>query len=140
MTGAAPLMLASILAMGSLHFAMMVWLYISRLWGMKQAGVTTRTATYASMRKLPGWVLNPAANYNNLSEAPPTFYAVVIVIALLGLADPLYVALAWLYVAVRVAHSLWQSLVNIISVRMALFGASWLVLGVMIGRAALSYI
>lgn len=132
------LMLAAILAMGALHFVMMAWLYVSRLWAMKLAGVTTSTATYATMRKLPNWALNPAANYNNLTEAPPLFYAVVIVIVLLEKADPLYVALAWLYAALRLAHSLWQSLINIIRIRMVLFGASWLVLAVMILRAALN--
>ena len=92
------------------------------------------------MRKLPDWALNPAANYNNLTEAPPLFYAVVIVIVLLGQADTLNVVLAWLYVAIRVAHSLWQSLVNKISIRMMLFGASWFVLGLLIVRSTFLFL
>ncbi len=128
-------MLAAILAMGVLHFVMMMWLYLSRLRVFKQAGVTPDTATYSTMRKLPDWALNPAANYNNLTEAPPLFYAVVIVIVLLGQADTVNVVLVWLYVAIRVAHSLWQSLVNRISIRMMLFGASWFVLGALIVRS-----
>ena len=138
MTDAGKGMLAAILAMGVLHFVMMIWLYITRLKAFKQAGVTPDTATFTTLRKQPNWALNPAANYNNLTEAPPLFYAVVIVIVLLGQADTLNVTLAWLYVAIRAAHSLWQSLVNIISIRMMLFGASWLVLGAMIVRSALS--
>jgi len=135
MTDAGKGMLAAILAMGAWHFVMMMWLYITRMRAFKQSGVTPDTATFTTMRKLPDWALNPAANYNNLTEAPPLFYAVVIVIALLGQADPINVTLAWLYVGLRVAHSLWQSLVNRISIRMTLFAASWLVLAAMIARS-----
>ncbi|WP_303830096.1 MAPEG family protein [Asticcacaulis taihuensis] len=135
MTDAGKEMLAAILAMGVLHFTMMMWLYMSRMQAFKQAGVTPDTATFATMRKLPDWALNPAANYNNLTEAPPLFYTVIIVIVLLGQADAVNVVLAWLYVGIRVAHSLWQSLVNRISIRMMLFAASWFVLGAMIVRS-----
>ena len=128
-------MLAAILAMGVLHFVMMMWLYLSRLRAFKQAGVTPDAATFATMRKLPDWALNPAANYNNLTEAPPLFYALVIVIVLLDQADTVNVVLAWLYVAIRVAHSMWQSLVNKISIRMMLFAMSWFVLGALIVRS-----
>ncbi|ESQ86055.1 hypothetical protein AEAC466_02385 [Asticcacaulis sp. AC466] len=129
-------LLSSILAMGGLHFFMVVWLYVSRLTAMKKAGITYDNATWAAMRKLPNWALNPAANYNNLTEAPPLFYAVTLTIVLLGQADRLFVGLAWTYVLLRIAHSLWQALINIIAVRVVLFGASWLVLGVMIARSA----
>ncbi|MDV6331887.1 MAPEG family protein [Asticcacaulis sp. 201] len=129
-------LLSSILAMGGLHFVMMVWLYVSRLTAMKRAGITFDNATWAAMRKLPNWALNPAANYNNLTEAPPLFYAVTLAIVLLGQADGVFVGLAWTYVLLRIAHSLWQALINIIAVRVVLFGASWLVLGVMIARSA----
>lgn len=129
-------LLAAVLALGGWHFIMMVWLYVSRHLAMKQAGITYANATFSAMRKLPNWALNPAANYNNLSEAPPTFYAVTIVIAVLGQADEPFVALAWAYVALRIAHSLWQAILNIIAVRVLLFGLSWAVLGVMIARSA----
>lgn len=128
-------MLAAILTMGAWHFTMVMWLYMSRMRAFKQAGVTPDTATFTTMRKLPDWALNPAANYNNLTEAPPLFYAVVIVIVLLGQANTINVAMAWLYVGLRVTHSLWQSLVNKISIRMMLFAASWFVLGAMIVRS-----
>jgi len=102
---------------------------------MKQAGLTYANATFSAMRKLPNWALNPAANYNNLSEAPPLFYAVTLVIVALGQADMVFVILAWSYVAFRVAHSLWQAVLNIIAVRVLLFGLSWLVLALMIARS-----
>lgn len=45
--------------------------------------------------------------------------------------------LAWCYVALRIAHSLWQALVNIIKVRFMLFAVSSLVLFALLVRAAL---
>ena len=46
--------------------------------------------------------------------------------------------LAWSYVAIRVAHSLWQATVNVISVRFGLFMAGSLVLVALAVRAALT--
>ena len=47
------------------------------------------------------------------------------------------VALAWSYVALRIVHSLWQALVNVIKVRFALFAVSSLVLFALVARAAM---
>ena len=49
------------------------------------------------------------------------FYALVFYIHMSGQADPTNVALAWAYVGFRVAHSLFQALVNFVPVRFALF-------------------
>jgi hypothetical protein len=81
-----------------------------------------------------------ADNYNHLMEQPTLFYAVTLTLALLGEGAGLNAALAWLYVGLRVAHSLVQALVNIIMVRFAIFMAASVVLLVMTVRAALSVI
>ena len=44
---------------------------------------------------------------------------------------------AWAYVVLRIVHSLWQALVNVIPVRFALFALSSLVLFVLLARAAM---
>jgi hypothetical protein len=59
-------------------------------------------------------------NYSHLTEQPTLFYAVIMILALLG-ADRIDIGLAWGYVALRIIHSLWQALVNRIPVRFALF-------------------
>ena len=46
--------------------------------------------------------------------------AAVVIIAMMG-ASELDVTIAWVYVGLRVVHSLWQSLVNTIPVRLSLF-------------------
>jgi len=72
---------------------------------------------------LPPQVNWPSHNYTHLTEQPTLFYATVIILALVG-AGRIDVVLAWTYVAVRIAHSLWQVLVNQVSVRFALFSLS----------------
>lgn len=67
-------------------------------------------------------------NYTHLMEQPTLFYATVVILALTGQGGGLNLSLAWAYVGLRVAHSLWQALVNTIPVRFGLFLASTLCL------------
>ncbi|MFN6935506.1 MAG: MAPEG family protein, partial [Tsuneonella sp.] len=53
-----------------------------------------------------------AHNYNHLHEAPTVFYAVAIVLAIIGQGDGLNATIAWIYVALRITHSIWQATVN----------------------------
>lgn len=68
-----------------------------------------------------------AHNYNHLMEQPTIFYALVAILAIAG-ASETDVLLAWAYVALRIVHSLWQSVVNTIPVRLTLFTLGSLVL------------
>ena len=73
-------------------------------------------------------------NYSHLVEQPTLFYAVCLIIALLG-PDPTSVLVAWIYVAIRIVHSLWQALVNVVSIRFLLFLISTIALIVLTIRA-----
>jgi hypothetical protein len=86
---------------------------------------------------LPAEVRWKADNYNNLLEQPTLFYAVALTLVLLGADDRLNTGMAWLYVALRVAHSLVQATINIVAYRFAIFMAATLVLLAMSVRAAL---
>jgi len=66
-------------------------------------------------------------NYSHLVEQPTLFYAVCLIIALLG-PSPTSVLVAWIYVAVRIIHSLWQATVNVVTVRFLLFFISTIAL------------
>jgi uncharacterized MAPEG superfamily protein len=66
-------------------------------------------------------------NYSHLVEQPTLFYAISLIIALLG-PSPTSVLVAWIYVAVRVIHSLWQATVNIVTIRFLLFLVSTIAL------------
>jgi hypothetical protein len=69
-----------------------------------------------------------AHNYNHLHEAPTVFYAVALALALIGQGDGLNATIAWVYVALRIAHSIWQSTVNKVAIRFLLFSLSSLAL------------
>jgi hypothetical protein len=87
---------------------------------------------------LPPRIQWKAHNYNHLHEAPTLFYAVALVLAIIGEGDELNATLAWIYVALRVLHSLWQATVNRVMVRFALFSLSSLVLIWLIINAAIA--
>lgn len=59
-------------------------------------------------------------NYTHLMEQPTLFYAVSLIIAILGASAGDMLA-AWIYVGLRIVHSIWQATVNIVSIRFLLF-------------------
>ena len=73
-------------------------------------------------------------NYSHLVEQPTLFYAVSLIIALLG-PNPTMVLVAWIYVAIRIVHSIWQATVNVVSVRFLLFALSTIALVILAVRA-----
>ena len=79
------------------------------------------------------WV---AHNHDHLHEQPTLFYAVVIMLTMMG-PTGLDVLLAWIYVGFRILHSLWQIFVNKVPVRFLLFLISSLTLLVLAVRLAM---
>lgn len=62
----------------------------------------------------------PAHNYAHLMEQPTVFYAAVMILAIMGPGAGEVLA-AWIYVGLRILHSIWQATVNTIPVRFSLF-------------------
>lgn len=83
---------------------------------------------------LPDKVQWKSHNYTHLMEQPTIFYPTVIILAMVG-AGAIDVLLAWAYVAFRIVHSLWQSTVNVVSIRFLLFILSTLALTALAVRA-----
>ena len=73
-------------------------------------------------------------NYNHLFEQPTLFYALIVYIYLVQHVDATQVKIAWLYLILRIAHSLIQITSNNVSARALVFIASSLCLMVMITR------
>ena len=121
---------------------MWVWMYATRIPAMLKAGIDAKGmvgSTGASLRaQLPDNVSWKADNYNHLHEAPTVFYAVAIVLAIIGQGDGFNTTLAWAYVALRVVHSLVQATVNKVAVRFAFFALSSLVLMALILHAGIA--
>ena len=108
---------------------MLVWMLSTRLPAMRASGVdiTKLVGTKAADAdgRLPPKIQWVAHNHNHLMEQPTLFYAVCGVIALTGTGNGVNAWIAWAYVALRIAHSVWQATVNKVSVRILLFlGAS----------------
>ncbi len=72
-------------------------------------------------------------HFVNLFESPVLFYAACLAAMITGQGTGLMVWLAWAYVACRVAHAVVHLGSNSIPPRMAIYGASWIVLLAMWG-------
>jgi hypothetical protein len=118
---------------------MCAWLYALRI-----PAIVKQKIVYDPKRpaeefhaQLPPEARWKADNYNNLMEQPTLFYAVALILALLGADTRLNVMLAWAYVALRIVHSLVQATINIVTLRFAIFMAATFALAVMSVNAAL---
>jgi hypothetical protein len=87
---------------------------------------------------LPPSVQWKAHNYNHLHEAPTVFYAVCLVLALIEQGNGVNLLIAWVYVALRVIHSIFHATVNRVMPRFALFALSSLALIALIVHAAMA--
>ena len=130
--------LSPLIALVLWSFVMWAWLYATRI-----PAIVKNRIVYDPMRpneefrrQLPPRVRWKADNYNNLMEQPTLFYAVALMLAFVGAGDGLNNILAWLYVALRIAHSLVQALINVIEIRFGIFMAGSLVLLALSLRAA----
>lgn len=114
----------------------LMWLVMTRFPAFATAGVdlsnAPRGARYADVEKdMPEKVNWVSHNYTHLMEQPTIFYAVVAVLAIAGDTSMIDLAVAWGYVILRIVHSLWQGLVNIVMVRVILFTLSTVCLWVL---------
>jgi len=128
---------------------LVVWTLIILLWIIPaRFGAVAKMADKSVLPNKPGVRGNdlegvlpdkanwPAHNYAHLMEQPTVFYATVLILAMMG-PGALDVTLAWIYVGLRIVHSLWQNLVNNVPVRFALFLASTIALIVLAIRAVM---
>ncbi|MEY3905835.1 MAG: hypothetical protein RIR59_658 [Pseudomonadota bacterium] len=115
---------------------MMFWMAGTRLPAMAKSGADLKAAPPGGRGQDLEGVLPPSVNwkshnYSHLMEQPTLFYATIVILALAGAGEGLNVQLAWAYTGLRIAHSLWQALINTIPVRFTLFLLSSLCLTVL---------
>jgi hypothetical protein len=117
---------------------MCVWLYATRIPALRRHNVVydPRRPAEEFHAQLPPEVRWKADNYNNLFEQPTIFYAVALTLAFLHAGSGLDTGLAWAYLALRIAHSLVQAIINKVIIRFALYAAASVVLAVLTLRAA----
>ena len=86
---------------------------------------------YGESPAVPPEVCIPNRNYMNLLEAPMLFYVVCMVLFVTAGVTHLAIILAWLYVALRVLHSLIHLTYNSVMHRLGAFAASNVVLAIL---------
>ena len=118
-------LLAPVVALVAWTLLMLIWLAAARFPAMKGKPIPDG-ARGADMP--PGRHNWPGHNYEHLLEQPTIFYAIVLALVAMGDRAEFNLYLAWAYVAIRIVHSLWQSMVNVVMVRFTLFALSTLCL------------
>ena len=138
--------LQPVVALAAWTMIMWIWLYATRLPAMGRAGIDGKNMVGTTGRGLrdelvakgeekASWV---ADNYNHLHEAPTVFYAVAIVLAMVGQGDNLNATIAWTYVGLRIAHSLSQIIGNRVIIRFSLFALSSIALIALVLHAVMA--
>lgn len=113
---------------------MWIWMYATRIPAINKLPKPTEPGadlgwTPARLEGLlPREVQWKAHNYNHLHEAPTVFYAVALALAFIGQGNGLNATIAWAYVGLRIAHSIFQATVNKVAPRFILFALSSLCL------------
>lgn len=111
---------------------MLVWLAVARFRAFRRSGIDLRGRRGGRGQNLEGVLPDPvnwpAHNYAHLLEQPTLFYAIMLVLVVMGFDHPVNQWLAWIYVALRIAHSIVQATVNVVRIRLALFALSTLCL------------
>ena len=125
-----------VLALAVWTMIMWLWMYATRIPAMQKAKLDPNDArhpgTYTDA--IPSNVRAVADNYNHLHEAPTVFYGVMAFAGLTGGADPTAGLIAWVYVGLRVLHSLVQVLTPAVVPRFAVFTLSTFALMALVGK------
>jgi hypothetical protein len=108
---------------------MLIWTGATRFPAIAKSGINLSKLQPGGRGQDLDAILPPSINWKShnhthLHEQPTLFYAVVAILAIGGGVTTLTVGLAWAYVALRIVHSFWQSLVNTIPVRATLYFTS----------------
>jgi hypothetical protein len=125
--------LAPVVVLVAWTLLIMAWMMVTRFAAMKRKGISLKGRVggrggAALEGVVDDEVMWKAHNYMHLVEQPTLFYAIALALAV-GHAGGGYSAmLAWAYVALRIAHSLVQITVNVITYRFILFALSSLAL------------
>ena len=119
-----PGMMFPMAALAALTFAVLVLVAARRF----RAGFAGRVAyddfSLGETARVPPEVLIPNRNLMNLLELPVLFYVACLAYQVAAQASTAALALAWGYVALRLAHSAIHLTYNNVRHRLAVFGAS----------------
>ncbi|SMF06173.1 MAPEG family protein [Pseudobacteriovorax antillogorgiicola] len=124
-------MVYPIFAMVSLFFVVLLYGLVIRIKAVKQGTVHGHYfKTFEARAAIPEKIVQHKNHIENLSQAPILFY-VACVVAMIQTYDDTMIILAWLYVALRIVHSIIHLSYNNVIHRLSAFLASNVVLVVL---------
>ena len=133
---AAKAILYPMLAMVALTAIVAVTMYRRRVGEMRARRVHPQKLALSAQMASALEDTRAADNFRNLFEAPVLFYVAMLTIYATQLTSPLYVGLAWVYVATRITHSTIQCTYNRVMHRFLAFASGLLVLFAIFGLIA----
>ncbi len=134
-------MLTPVLALIVWTLIVWIWMYATRIPAMQKAKIDPQSAVHpGALSVLPENIRVVADNYNHLHEQPTIFYALAFYTHLIGAGDTINIWIAWIYVAVRIAHSLAQIVVKKVMMRFPLFVLASVVLIILAARNVIALV
>jgi len=133
---AAKAILYPMLAMVALTAIVAVTMYRRRVAEMRTRRVHPQKLALSAQMASALEDTRAADNFRNLFEAPVLFYVAMLTVYVTQITSPLYVGLAWIYVATRIAHSTIQCTYNRVMHRFLTFASGLLVLFAIFGLIA----
>jgi hypothetical protein len=107
-------LLQPVVALVVWSFVMWAWMYATRIPASLRMKIKydSDLPNGTQTNLLPANVRWKADNYNHLMEQPTLFYALMLTLAFMGETSSAVTYAAWVYVALRIIHSLVQALGN----------------------------
>jgi hypothetical protein len=133
-----PAILAPVFALALWTFLVLSLVPVTRFRAGAKREIRTDDFKFGESETVPGYVRLPNRNYMNLLEVPQLFYILCIMFYVTNTASSMVVSLAWLYVALRVVHSVVHLTYNHVMHRLAAFSASIVVLLVLFAMGAIA--
>jgi hypothetical protein len=105
-----------------------IWMYVVRIGEIRRRRLDAQTFARARDAATALERTTPADNLRNLFEVPVLFYTLCTFVAVTGLTSAAMLLAAWIYVALRVAHSLIHVTYNRVMHRFYVYAASTVLL------------
>ena len=123
------------LAQIGLTFLLYAWLTVERTRAVRSGAI--QYDCFVLGREEPLHIARITRNLANQFELPVIFYALVVLLVVLGRVAWIDVAAAWVFVAGRIVHTLVQTLTNNVPLRGRVFMINFLAVAVLAGHVAL---
>ena len=111
-------------ALAALTFMVLVLIPIRRFAAGFAGKITRDDFKYGESANVPGSVSIPNRAYMNLLEMPMLFYVICLMLFVSGRVDALFLNIAWIFVAMRVLHTLVHVTYNNVTHRLIFFTLS----------------